>query len=506
MKRFIRSHPLGFILLVAIALRLPAVIFSKGYMASDDQFETVEIAHRWTYGQVFYDDGIRMWPQRPANEHARFVLYNISLYSVMKLNEAVGINTLDGMMYSIRAIHAGISLLAVWAALQIVLLSTKSRRWAVFGGLAVAGYFLMPFLSVRNLIEMVGGNLWIVAVWLLYRYGDDRSDRSLIGAGVMTGLAWMIRFEIAFAALAIPFILWRLHRSPRPALVYTAAVFAMLLLSGVADAIVVDGFAASTVSHIRQVLTEPPPYQTVWYFYIMVLLGAFIPPFSLLLFGLVGNRKFLREHALLWIPTLVFIVAHTLSISRQERYLIPILPILLVIFVLAIRYHQQANGWLFRHRRMGIALLAGFLTINTVLLGAFTINYGHRGLVEPLVRMQNIEPFPAMVLVSPGRGRLMPFAYGGGIERLYRTEVVNWHDLDEFSRLPEAHDSSYFVVIHPHSDDEREQWLDSLKARLGSLTLVTHVGPSTIDAILHFLNPKHNRTHEAWVYRHEPQL
>lgn len=505
MKQLIRSHPLAFVLLVAIALRIPAVIFSKGYMASDDQFETVEIAHRWTYGQVFHDDGIRMWPQRPANEHARFILYNLSLYWLMKLNEAVGIGTLDGMMYSVRAVHAGLSLLAVLAAFQIVLLGTRSRRWAVFGGLTVAGYFFMPFLSVRNLIEMVGGNLWIVAVWFLYRYRDDLSDRSLIRAGVITGLAWMIRFEIAFAAIAVPFILWRLHRSARPALIYMAAVFAMLLLSGVVDAIFVNGFAASTISHILQVLTEPPPYKTAPYIYLLVLLGAFIPPFSILLFGLVGNKTFLREHTLLWIPTLVFIIAHTIPSSRQERYMISILPILLVIFVLAIWYHQQANGWLFRRRRAGLVLLVVYLAVNTVLLAVFTINYGHRGLVEPLVRMQNIEGLPPMLLISPGRGRLMPFAYAGGIERLYRASVENWHDLDRFVLLPEAHDSSYFVVVHPHSEEERATWMDSLQVKLGSLSLVTHVGPSTIDAILHHLNPKHNRTHEAWVYRHESE-
>ena len=121
-----------------------------------------------------------------------------------------------------------------------------------------------------------------------------------------------------------------------------------------------------------------------------------------------------------------------------------------------------------------------------------------------MVRMQAMQQLPSMLLISPGRGRLYPFAYAGGIERLARTYVETQAELNAFASGTFAQDSSYFVVVYPHSDSELTTWVDSIETRIGPITPVFHVGSSIIDAILHYFNPIHNRTNEAWVYRHDP--
>jgi hypothetical protein len=144
-RAFAKRHPLLLVLLAALLLRLPAVIWSKGYMASDDYFETVRIAYDWIRTSPWHDDGIRMWAGRPAGQHARFPLYVLSLYAVMKGCLAAGITDLDGMMYPVRALHALLSLLVVWAMFEIVQAVTRSRPWAIAAGLLAAGFMSCRF-------------------------------------------------------------------------------------------------------------------------------------------------------------------------------------------------------------------------------------------------------------------------------------------------------------------------------------------------------------------------
>ena len=74
MKQFITKHPLLFVILIAIALRIPAVFFSKGYMASDDHFETINVAYKWLQTGLMSEDGLRMWGHRTAVDQGRFPL------------------------------------------------------------------------------------------------------------------------------------------------------------------------------------------------------------------------------------------------------------------------------------------------------------------------------------------------------------------------------------------------------------------------------------------------
>ncbi len=77
MKLFLKNHPLASVLLIALALRIPAVICSKGFMASDDHYETVQVAYKWLQTGLWDADGHLSWDGRPGAQTARFPLYNL---------------------------------------------------------------------------------------------------------------------------------------------------------------------------------------------------------------------------------------------------------------------------------------------------------------------------------------------------------------------------------------------------------------------------------------------
>jgi hypothetical protein len=287
----------------------------------------------------------------------------------------------------------------------------------------------------------------------------------------------------------------------RPALVYSAVVLIMVLIAGVTDLFLLNGFAASSINHIHQVLTEQPPYQTPRLIYLYVLLGLFLPPLSLFVFRLWAQRKAAVEHAVLWGSTLFFLVAHTLSPSRQERYLLPVLPELLLMTVIGLWYHYRADGFLFRHKLPGRTLLGVVIGVNGVLLVPFTLNYGHKGVVEPFVQIARYDAnHPMVMLVSPASDGLYAWEYSG-FGGLHREVIRAWPDLARFDTRPGLQDSVDFYLLYPPTIDSLRAYVDSIQSRVGPLHEVFHVTPSLIDKTLHRLNPKFNPNREVWAYR-----
>lgn len=492
-------NPLATVLIVALLLRLIAVIFSKGYMASDDQFETVDVAYNWLRHGLWSPDGILTWGSTITRDIMRFPLYALSLWAIMKVYLWLGIDSLNTMMYGIRAVHAVFSLFSVYACYKIIEIATGSRRWALYGGLIAAVHFALPFLAVRNLIEMVGAHFWMLALLALYIFQKHRRRGWLIAAGLLTGLAWMIRFEIIFAALVVPPVLWYESKKIKGAIIYGAAFILMLLVSGMIDWIIMDKFAASSINHIRQVLTEPPPYKTSFLIYPGILIGFFIPPLSLLLFFYSGFKSFWSRHRVLIFSTLCFIVIHTVSASRQERYMIPIIFPLLTIFVLGVHHQFNRSYFLSPRRRLFKILLIVATVINIALLIPLTVNYGKKGLVDPLVKIEKTKKGAAVAFVSPDKKRIYPRYYGGFVP-IKEIKIKKWGDLKN-TALALSSGKIDFFILYPPRPEKLPLYLDSLRKYFGPVEAWQHSGPSSVDFILHKLNPRHNPTNEAWTYK-----
>jgi hypothetical protein len=274
----------------------------------------------------------------------------------------------------------------------------------------------------------------------------------------------------------------------------------MLVLSGVIDYVLLGTFAGSTWNHIRQVLTETPPYSTSILIYPAVLLVLFIPPFSMLAFYLMGLKRFWREHRLLVLSLLFFIVVHTVSSSRQERYMLPIVPALVVAIVLALWHRRRSSGYFFRKPAILKWVTAVAIGVNVILLPVFTLNYSHKGVVEPLVRIGRTMPGASVMFVSPEIGQIYPLTYGG-YKEISRRYVNEWSDLMMFDKDTLIAKQTDYYVVYPPRYDDLTRHCDSLASRVGPLELVFSVRPSLVDQIGHRLNPAHNPLGAAYVFR-----
>ncbi len=502
-KNFVKSHPLACVLIVALLLRLAATFWSKGHMASDDHYYTVAGAFVWLQSGLTGPDGHLSWfTYTTGDRFLRFPLYNLSLYGQMRLFQLAGIESLDTMMYGIRLTHALLSLLTIWCTFQIINLSTGSRRWAFFGGLFAAVHFVMPYLAVRNLIEMVGGHFWLLALWFLYRYRADQNDRHLFWAGIITGLAWMIRFQIAFAAVAVPFALWWMTGRFRPAGKYILGVSIMVLAAGLADYWLLGKFMVSNLNHLMGGLhaLNKASFDINIFIYPLVFMGLFIPPFSVFAFGLCFTRQIWRDHAVLICSFVTFIVFHYLTTNRQERFMIPMIGPLIVLIVIAIHSHFEEKGFWFRHRRLASIIVIPSVAVNFALLPMFTLRYGHKAEIEPLVQIEKNHALAAVLFVDPHTARIYPLGYGG-FNDFNCDYVCDWSDFDSLEQIrPDFHSYDYYV-LYPSGQADLKEMVDSVTNHYGPIQQFSHVPPSMIDSYVNSLKPQHNKRQEAWVYR-----
>ena len=183
-ERFWNEHPLLAILIIALIPRLIAAIFSKGYGMHDDHFGPIE--------QPFIImQNISYWTSR-ANPHGHSIVYPLIHYVLFNGLEYFGIMDPQFKMYIVRFLHAFYSLIVVFFGFKIAeRLSDQNTAKEV--GLILALFWAFPFLSVRNLIEMVC--IPPLMAGFYYSLISRERTRNAFIAGLCFGLAFVFRYQ-----------------------------------------------------------------------------------------------------------------------------------------------------------------------------------------------------------------------------------------------------------------------------------------------------------------------
>ncbi|MDX1629990.1 MAG: mannosyltransferase, partial [Fulvivirga sp.] len=183
------DHPLQIILVIALAIRLLAAFFSKGYAFHDDHFDVIKVAQDWIQGIPHWiDDPV------PPNHSMFYAAINAGILYVAEL---IGITGPQAKMTVVRLLHAVYSLLIVYLGYKIAL-KLSTRGYAVTVGLMLALLWFMPYLGVKNLVEMVCIPPLMGAFYILLK--DEVKLTTWLLAGMLMGLAFAFRLHtIIFA-------------------------------------------------------------------------------------------------------------------------------------------------------------------------------------------------------------------------------------------------------------------------------------------------------------------
>lgn len=328
LKCYYRLHPLKTILIIGLFFRLIAAVYSKGYAFTDDHYFVIEEAQQWisqgNQERDFFHPNIFT---KDRLSHGS--LYTSAHYVLFQIYRSLGFIDPMAVMFTVRILHAFYSLLVILLGYKIARL-LGSQRTAIQVSWILALAWFMPFLSVRNLVEMA-----CIPPLMAASYFVLKNDRKwLFWAGILASVAFALRFQtILFSGMFGIILLYRFRW--REALwLLGSFLLGCLIFLGLLDFILFGTPFYELVSYIAYNATHSGEYPNgPWYQYILVIMGMFLLlPAGNWLYAII--RKF-KTYAVLLFPTLLFLAFHSAFPNKQERFILPVIPFVIILGVSA---------------------------------------------------------------------------------------------------------------------------------------------------------------------------
>ncbi len=492
------AKPLQLVIWVAVITRLIAAIFSRGFGMHDDHFLVIEVAQAWADGVI-----VPGHPQMPGQElipdgHS---LFYIGLHYVLfKFFALIHFTDPQYKMFVVRLLHAAASVYSVWLTYKITE-KLSSKKDAALAGMLMAAFWFMPMLGVRNLIETFCFPFTLAGIWLVIN-SDVKKQPWLwyLFAGFVLGLSISIRFQLIVFVGGVGLVLL-IQRKWIPAVIFGfGALFSIILLQGAVDYYIWGHPFAEFIEYVNYNIQVAYDYITgPWYNYLLLLAGILIPPVSLML--LFGFFRVWKKQLIIFLPAFLFLVFHSFFPNKQERFIFPIIPYLIIggvigwnSFVLVSKYwfiHKKAlrNGWIF------------FWILNLVLLIPVSTAYSKRSRVEAMSYLSKYKGIKVVVTEDTNKenAQMVPRYYSGQwMQALYKSSTgVRSYMQDS---LPCRVADASFVMFY--SDENLQARVDSVKKEIPGLVYETTFKPGFIDDLMHRLNPV-NRNGTIYMYRNE---
>lgn len=489
-----QQRPLFWLTVIALVPRILAAFFSGGYFAHDDHFLMIEAAQSWADGHD-YNNWLPWNQQGDPRPTGHVMLYPGLHYLLFKACSLAGLNDPSAKMVLVRLLHALWSLVTVRVGYRIALrLSNPGTAWNI--GLLLALYGFMPFLSVRNLVEVVAIPPLMLCGWLLVRREGAPSNTDAWLAGLCAGLAMDLRFQTIFFCFGTGLALL-LSRNLRGAVLFVLGMLVpLLLVNAVVDLVIWGRPFAEMTEYVQYNMANSTTYfDQPWYNYLLVLAGVFIPPFSLaVLFGFFRRPRPL----LLWLPVFNFLFFHSLFPNKQERFILTIVPLVLVLGGTAWEAFRARSQWWRGHRGLWKGVMAWTWGVNLLLLVTLTFSYSKHERVEAMLMMRNLAVRGIIVedtaLQDPP---MFPRFYWGNWDAPLRyltdpaTDIRAWAD-----EVPAERRADVVLFL---GEEELPERVARMGAALGPMRLVGQAQPGLLDRVVHWLNPV-NRNAVITIY------
>ncbi len=366
--------PLPLLLGVSAALHLVVAVLAVNPWHPDEHFQILEPA--WARAGLASMDQLPWEFQDRIRPTLQPTLALLALVSM----RAVG---LTSPFLWVLMLKLGTLALSMATVVWIASATSRSLDRAGRRALWLTSLFLwfLPLFHQRFSSENLAGIAFFAAVALAVRAGSFRAT----WVGGLLGLAFVFRFQMAFAIVAL--LVWlAFHRADRgddggrwkrtAQVIATAG--AVVVLSVAVDSWFYGEWIFTPWAYFRANLLEGGAASfgtSPWYFYLVEVVLWAAPPFGLALGLLLVSAVFARPGSLWVWCSLAFLVGHSLIGHKELRFLFPLLyavPVLVAYSVSAFDRILSAGLW----RRVIVWPLAAQ---NLLLLAVLATPAIHRG-------------------------------------------------------------------------------------------------------------------------------
>lgn len=475
------------ILVAALIFRLLSAIFSEGYGMHDDHFLIVEAASSWSDGYD-YNNWLPWSPDSrgvPDGHSFTYVGINYLFFVVFKF---LGITDPGVLMVFNRIFHALFSMLVVYFGIKITE-KLAGRQNAVTVGWLLALLWIMPFLSVRNLVEMTSIPFLMWGVWLLVQ---EKNKNAFLYAGLLMGMAVSFRYQIGVFAVGIAayyFFRWQWKRF----LLFCAGVLVTFALTqGIVDYFIWGYPFAEFLGYVVYNMHEGTEYMANnnYFMYFYVLFGVLLVPLGIL--AAIGFFRSARKYWLLFLPVMLFILFHTVYPNRQERFVLTVFPLVVILTVIGFEGLKQKAFWKKSWRFGWIS----FWVLNIPLLLFFSFTSSKKSRVEAMYALYDQDTDYENILLEASGGEskvsMMPKFYAG-------SWYCGFTDRGDAAQSLEVKPGAKYDYIFFFGEEKLAQRVKEYQAIYPGMKCLKKCDPSSIDKLLHALNPRNSNEYiEVW--------
>lgn len=514
-----QQHPLRFILLIAVALRILAAFFSKGFVFSDDHYCVIEQAQDWLLG---FSHGLDL-----HDPPLHSIFYSGLHYVLFYLLEHVGIVSPDIKMTINRLIHGLYSVLLVYYSYKITDL-ISGRKNAELVGMVLATLWFLLFLCTKDLVEAVSIPLCLAGFYYLIRMDITQKQNYMdwLLTGILFGFAFLLRMHTILFAGGIGLVLLYRRQWMGSILFSIGYLLTAGIIQGTIDYVFFEYPFHSLVAYYEYNAANAYNYITLpFYQFLIVIIGFLIPPVSLfLIYGFVRARK---VEPLMFTAGLLFFLFHSYFPNKQERFILPLLPIIVIMGIIGWQeYVSHSDYWKDRTKLFKISWRF-FWTVNFI-LGIFLIfTYSKKSRIEPLVYLSGKHDLKAFIIETQEnnvdeppvfylgkfastypyfKGRLAEIKKLESEGKLKAKDCIILYDLPITkstetleAEIKDLNKQPQYIVFH--GADQLERRIERVKQLFPDITFETQISPALYDEVLHFLNPPIHKDQHVSIYK-----
>lgn len=518
---YIEKHPLTTILLAALILRLLAAFFSKGYAFHDDHFCVLRVANSWA-------NGIPHWLTAAHPPKHSMVYAGINAF-FMWIMHSFDIVDPEVKATVLRILHAFYSILIVYFGFKITKLLSNTRN-AILAGWILALLWFMPYLSVKFLAELVCVPPVLAGFYYILKAERQPNNcwKLWVLAGVLFGLAFTIRLHTVLFAGGLGIVLLVKKKWTESILFTVGYLLMVIILIGIPDILffdypfqyVVDYFIFNSENAYNYITGSP-------FKFLITTFGFLVPPVSVFLMW--GYIKAWKIEPKIFVAVLIFFLVHSFFPNKQERFLLPMYPLLIILGVIGWNQFKDASRFWLKHPQLYSGLWKFFWTVNIIAAVALALTFTKKDRVAPLHYLSQQHDVESIIIESErGRVKQPPVYYVGGFCVDYNEIETGELGLETFKGGEASVEANVVMTFSFGADKTMEELqremnsvdkkanyiifkgdknLEARKVRVlqlfpnKQLELQKEIQPSTFDQLLHFLNPRVHRDDVARIFK-----
>jgi hypothetical protein len=346
----------------------------------------------------------------------------------------------------------------------------QRRRHRTVFALLLGFYFVAPVAFTRPMIESLAAPWVLASAAAAAVYFREGRRGWLVASVVAVAIAAMMRPQAGVVFLALPAVI-ALRRRWWDLAALAGTAVACFAATGLVDLALTGGFHRSLREYFRFNLANSSSFGVQpWYLFVLLLLGLSLPPVFLARYrGLDWRGRYLPL-----LPALlmfgVFLLAHSVVPHKEERFVIPVLPIFFVLLTPLAVHLLDATG-----QRWRVVFFAVANGIALVLLVSSPIQRTVLGVAGWLDHHPEIRT----VLLAQNEV-LMPWAY-------IAHPVARRVGLTESELAGEGPADCSKVVVSLAASEVTDR-----VAASGRYRPVARFSPGPLEMAVVWLNPRHN--------------